>query len=349
LTAFQAAPADGVKGALSVLIPARDEAANIKACVAATLAAADGVEVEVVALDDASEDDTAAIVERLAAGDPRVRLVRGKPLPAGWNGKQHACQQLADAATHETVLWIDADVRLAPGALGRLLAEQERSGVALVSGFPRQVTGSPLEAMLLPLIHFVLLGFLSLRAMRGSLSPALAAGCGQLFLTQRESYRCAGGHAAIRASRHDGITLPRAYRRAGLNTDVFDATDVASCRMYAGAAATWRGLVKNATEGVAKLPLLLPVTAILLLGQVVWLPLLAAPGSTRWIAALAGCLSMAPRLHAAWRYRQPIYGALLHPLGLLLFLVIQWEALARDWLGRPVAWKGRGAAVESGP
>ena len=354
-TIFHPAPLETGRagGPLSVLIPARDEAENIEACVRSVVAAADGVEIEVVVHDDASEDDTAAIVTRIARGDPRIRLVHGVGLPAGWNGKQHACQRLADAATHDTFLWIDADVRLEPHALGRMLAERDRTGADLLSGFPRQVTVTWLERLLLPLIHFVLLGFLSLRAMRRWTGLGFAAGCGQLFLTRRDAYEAAGGHAAIRASRHDGVTLPRAYRRHGMRTDLFDATDVARCRMYDGAAAVWAGLSKNATEGVASLPLLPIVTAMLLLGHVLPLPVAIVAsmrGDTASLAMafVAAFLSIAPRLDAAQRFHQPVDGALLHPFGVVLFLAIQWEALLRGLVGKQVAWRGRGAA-ESDP
>lgn len=339
---------------LSVLIPARNEAANIEVCIAAVLAAAEGVEVEVVALDDASEDATADIVRRLAAADPRVRLFDGVALPAGWNGKQHACQRLADNATHDTLLWIDADVRLEPASLQRLLAQQEATGADLLSGFPRQVTVTPLERLLLPLIHFVLLGFLSLRAMRASNRPGFAAGCGQLFLTRRDAYKRAGGHAAVRASRHDGVTLPRSYRTAGLKTDLFDATDAASCRMYHGAGEVWSGLAKNATEGVATPALLVPVTAALFFGHVLppFVALAALVGGNPPAAALASIatlLAIVPRINAALRFKQPLDGAIAHPIGVLLFVVIQWEAFLRDAIGRPVAWRGRNAVTESIP
>lgn len=365
---------------VSVLIPARNEAANIEDCIDSVLAAASAgsprlaptaqgavtplepkalasggppddseFQLEILALDDASEDDTAAIVTRLAAADPRVRLIRGVGLPAGWNGKQHACQRLAEAATHDSLLWIDADVRLEPGSLPRMLTELNRTDIDLLSGFPRQVTVTWLERLLLPLIHFVLLGFLSLRAMRTNPDVGFAAGCGQLFLTRRDAYQKAGGHAAIRASRHDGVTLPRAYRKAGLKTDLFDATDAARCRMYDGARAVWGGLAKNATEGVATPVLLLPVSLVLFIGHVLPLPLAIAGW---WIgqplalgvSLVALALSLTPRVDAAARFQQPLDGALAHPLGVLLFLLIQWEAFFRDLIGKPVAWRGRSAA-----
>ncbi|MEQ8847940.1 glycosyltransferase family 2 protein [Botrimarina sp.] len=346
------APQGDPEPALSVLIPARDEGANIAGCVGSVLAASAGVRVEVVVYDDASDDDTPAIVQRLATADPRVRLVRGAGPPDGWNGKQHACWRLAEAARHDTLLWIDADVRLEPASLARLVAHRRACGADLLSGFPRQVTVTTLERWLLPLIHFLLLGFLSLRGMRKHCRPSLAAGCGQLFLTDKAAYRLAGGHAAIRSSRHDGVTLPRAYRHAGLRTDLVDATDLASCRMYHSGPAVWNGLTKNATEGFAKPGLLVVVTAMLLAGQTApWLltPLACAAGEwgAAWMAGLALALGYAQRLDAALRFRQPLDGAAAHPIAVVLLLVIQWEALLRDLVGKPAEWRGRPAATTS--
>jgi len=207
-----------------------------------------------------------------------------------------------------------------------------------------------LERLLLPLIHFVLLGFLPLARMRRSLHPAYGAGCGQLFLARRDAYEQAGGHTAIRTSLHDGIALPRAFRCAGLATDLFDATDVAVCRMYHNAGEVWRGLGKNATEGLASPGKIVPVTVLLLAGQVLPLLLLAlalagvAAPLVGWLALPATAAAFLPRLAAAERFRQPWDGALLHPLAIVLFLAIQWTALGRRLAGRPAAWKGRSYA-----
>ncbi len=118
----------------------------------------------------------------IAESDSRVRYVPGAVLPSGWNGKQYACKQLADAASHERLLFLDADVRLQPEALATLLAHQDATDVALLSAFPHQETGTVLEKLIIPMMHFILLGFLPLARMRASTHPAYAAGCGQLFL-----------------------------------------------------------------------------------------------------------------------------------------------------------------------
>jgi hypothetical protein len=332
--------------AVSVLIPARNEEGSIRGAVEAALASR-GVDLEVVVLDDHSEDRTAEIVRGMAGRDPRVRLEPAPPLPAGWNGKQHACAVLGRLARHPLLLFVDADVRLAPDGAARAAAFLEASGAGLVSGVPRQETVTFLERLLIPLIHWVLLGFLPMARMRRSRHPAYGAGCGQLFLARREDYERAGGHAAIRASLHDGVALPRAFRKAGIATDLFDATAVATCRMYRNAGEVWRGLAKNAAEGIGAPASIVPFTLLFLAGQVMPLVLLAmalagAASTTVLILALAGVLALyAPRLAAVARFRQPLDGALLHPLAIAVFLALQWTALGRKLLGRPAGWKGR--------
>jgi Glycosyl transferase family 2 len=334
---------------VSVLIPARNEENAIGDAVRAALGN-QGIELEVVVLDDHSADRTAAIVEQLIATDERVRLVPTPELPAGWCGKQHACWVLAREACHPHLLFIDADVRLAPDALARMTAFLSASGADLASGIPHQATVSPLEKLLIPLIHFILLGFLPIRRMRRSRQPSFAAGCGQLFIARAQAYQRCGGHSVIRDTLHDGLKLPRAFRVAGLKTDLFDATDLATCRMYRTAGEVWFGLAKNAAEALAAPAMIGPMTAVLLGGQVLPVILLLL-GLRSWpepwpkwqitLALVATTAAYYPRMAAVWRYRQSLLGAILHPLGILILLAIQWFAFLCNALGRPSTWKGR--------
>jgi hypothetical protein len=330
---------------VSVLIPARDEASGIADAVHAAVAS-EGVEIEVVVLDDHSTDDTAKIVTDLGRADRRVRLVHGKELPAGWNGKQFACYQLAAAAAYDRWVFIDADVRLRGDGVRRLIAHQDASESGLLSAFPRQVTGTWLEQWLIPMMHFILLGFLPIARMRQSRHPAYAAGCGQLFVTSREAYRQAGTHEALRGSRHDGLKLPMAYRRNGLSTDIVDGTEIASCRMYRGAGQVVRGLLKNASEGIASPRLILPFTIILLGGAL--LPWVTLVGGWRGgepaavvLSVIAIALAHLPRLVAAARFRQSWLGAICQTPAVVTFVALQWWALVQSLLGRQVAWRGR--------
>lgn len=343
LRLFRTPPSATGHPAVSVLIPARNEAANIGDAAACVLAST-GVELELVVLDDHSTDATCAILAGIA--DPRLRVAEAPPLPPGWSGKQHACAALAGLARHDLIVFVDADVRLAPGALSGMAGfMQAHPELGLASGFPAQVTLTWSEQLLLPLIHFLLLGFLPFAGMQRSVSPGFGAGCGQLFIARRDAYVRGGGHAAIRASLHDGIMLPRAFRRAGIMTGLFDATALASCRMYTSAAGVWEGLTKNATEGMAK-PLALPVwTAILAGGQVLPAVLMLAAPSPPALAALAASVGL--RLVLAARFRQSWWSALLHPVGIAALLVVQWAALLRRARGRPATWRGRAYEPQS--
>ena len=347
LAVFRAPPPRGPapQPRVSLLIPARDEESNIGALLDTALAS-EGVDLEVVVLDDGSTDRTAAIVAAHMQRDPRLRLLVAPPLPPDWCGKQHACHVLAGHARHPLLVFADADVRLSPDALARIAGLLERKGLDLASGFPQEVTGTPVEALIVPLIHVLLLGYLPIWLARRLRHPAFAAGCGQLIAVRRDGYQRAGGHAAIRGSRHDGLTLPRAFRRAGCATDLFDATDLARCRMYRGGREVWQGFAKNATEGMAK-PLALPVWTLLLGGGHVlpFLVLLVALAAGSWPAvaasAVAGACVYGTRIALVLRFRQSWPGALLHPLGIAVLLVLQWSALVGELRGRPAIWRGR--------
>ena len=244
-------PESGTPSGISVLIPARNEEASIQQSLQC-LSASAFQPLEILVLDDASTDRTAEIVSQFASQDARVRLLQSPVLPEGWNGKQHACWQLAQAAKFDWLLFLDADVRLSADALPRIAAELAKTPRDLLSGFPCQETGTLFEKLLIPLMHVVLLGFLPLDQMRASRKPEFGAGCGQLFIARREAYFAADGHRAIKNSRHDGLKLPRSFRAANLVTDIFDATDIATCRMYTSMQQVVHGLLKNATEGIAQ-------------------------------------------------------------------------------------------------
>ena len=338
---------------VSVLIPARDEEASIGAAIESVLASR-GVALELIVLDDASSDRTAEIVQKYAEADERVRLERAPELPEGWNGKQHACWVLASMARFDVFCYLDADVRVGPEAIYRMVSEishveradQEEPEMALVSGFPRQETGTFFENLLLPLIHFVLLGFLPLAGERWTGWSAFAAGCGQFMMVRREPYFAGGGHSAIPKSMHDGLRLPKLFRRNGFTTGVFDLSRDAQCRMYHGAGEVWRGLTKNATEGMATIFRLPVFTVLLLIGQVLPIPMIVASAILGYlvplrISLLALLLGYGIRCFSAWRYQQSWRGVIWHPFGVLMLLVLEWLALLRKLFRIRSTWKQR--------
>ncbi len=338
--------ADAMREKVSVLIPARNEGSSIGAVIDRILENR-SIDFELVILDDQSEDNTAAIVRDRMQRSTKIRLIDSIALPMGWNGKQHACWRLAEAARFDWMLFLDADVQLNEHAIQRVIAEGLRTGVALISGFPYQQTETLAEQMLIPLMHFILLGYLPIHRSRTSTSPSLSAGCGQIILARRNAYFECDGHRAIQGSRHDGIQLPRAFRRHGFATDIFDASDIASCRMYRNRREVVLGLMKNANEGIANGRLIVVFTILLAGAALLPIPsLILAYGteqSRSSIAALTiACLCVfIPRMIAAKKFRQSWKGAFLHPIGIAWFLGLQWFAWFRNLLGQTVAWRGR--------
>ncbi|MCJ2029282.1 glycosyltransferase family 2 protein [Methylobacterium sp. J-043] len=343
-------PSDGL---VSILIPARNEAAVIEGTVRAALASR-GVPVEVIVGDDHSTDATAEIVTRIARTDPRLRLISVPALPEGWTGKNHACTALSEAARGERLLFLDADVTLAPEGAAALAAHAVRSGADLVSGVPRQVMETLGERLTVPMIDFLLLGYLPIALMRASPRTALGAACGQMILIARDAYAATGGHGAIRTSLHDGVRLPRLFREQGLRTDLVAGHALAACRMYRDFPQSWAGFSKNAHEGMAT-PAALPVWTVLLFGGHIlpWLVLAAAlvlgAGTPAVLAGAVVVVSLATRAAITLRVAEPLATILLHPATVGTALAIQWNVLLRPGRAGRAVWKGRSYAVGGAP
>jgi glycosyltransferase involved in cell wall biosynthesis len=343
--------ASGAGPVLTICIPARNEERNVEAVVRGALANAD-VPLEVLVYDDQSTDRTPAIVAALRGEDARVRAVTTEPLPAGWNGKQWGCERMGQAARGQWLLFTDADVRFTPDCFARALAEAARLDAALLSTIPREETGTFLERLVVPMIHWMLFSWLPMPRMRATNDPATSAGCGQFLLVRRDAWLAAGGHAAFRDSMHDGIKLPRNVRRAGFHTDLYDGSDTVSCRMYRSAGETWRGFTKNAYEGLGS-PVVLVVFTVLeafgILLPWIWLPVMllvqgteSMPTGPTGLASFAIGVQIAQRRLLAKRFSQPWECWVLHPVTIVLLLAIQW----RSWwlhLTKRRAWRGRTA------
>jgi len=236
-----------VRETVAVLLPLRDEASRVEPCLRSLLAQREVADLRILVLDDGSTDGTLEVVRRLAAGDLRVQVLHGTPLPAGWWGKPHACQQLADAAgaTGASVLvFVDADVVLAPDAVAASVTLLRERHLDLLSPYPRQLAAGAAERLVQPLLQWSFLTALPLRAAEHSPRRSLAAANGQLLVVDAAAYRRAGGHAAVRAEMLEDIALLRAVKSTGGRGGVADGSGVAQCRMYDG----WRDL----RDGYAK-------------------------------------------------------------------------------------------------
>jgi chlorobactene glucosyltransferase len=325
------------EGSVSALVPARDEAATIEACVRALLV--EPVR-EVLVYDDGSTDATAAILHRLAEEDPRLRVLQGGPLPAGWVGKPHACHRLAEAASGDVLLFVDADTRVLPGAVRALLADD----ADLVTALPGQIVGSLGEALVVPLLHLTYLSWLPLALIRHTRDPRILAANGQVLRVGREAYDRAGGFAAVRDAIVDDMALCRRAKAAGLRVAFVPGEQIARCRMYGSAAEAWRGFSKNLYPGLGN-PGLALVVAALYFGCFVapWLLLPLAPVP----AGVGVACNVVQRLLIALRFRLPVWTAALHLPSAIAFLGILANS-ARWTAAGTLRWRGRVYAAGGG-
>jgi hopene-associated glycosyltransferase HpnB len=256
---------------VAVVVPARNEAEGLPATLPALLAQDYPGAWRVAVVDDRSGDGTAAVARRAGAGDPRLAVVAGGPLPEGWAGKVWALEQgrravASGPAPPELLLLTDADILHAPGSLRRLVAEAEAGGLDLVSRMARLRCSSPAERLLIP--AFVLFFFL-LYPMRWANRPGgrVAAAAGGCILVRAEALARAGGLEAIRGALIDDLALVRAVKRSGGATRLaLSRGAVASVRPYPGVAAVWRMVRRSAfTQLRRSWALLAAVTAALLL------------------------------------------------------------------------------------
>lgn len=347
---------------ISVLVPARNEAARISACLE-SLIRQDYPNYEVIVLDDHSEDETARIISGLGFQSDAVsrwRLVSGAPLPSGWTGKAWACQQLATVALGDYLLFTDADTVHEPQALGAFVAHAQRTDAGLLSAWPHQVTRTWAECAVIPLVYVLLLGALphgilvylqnrpdKARRGRRSWLRSLGAANGQFMLFRRDVYGLIGGHAAVRDHLVEDVLLGRLVAERtgeGIKLVNCDGSRLVHCRMYESFGDLWEGFTKNlrpAFSGSAlsfwlfgffqaaglSFPFILACVPWLS-GRWWWLPVL----QVLWLYAIRAALTT--------RFRTSWWGALMHPVGHMLSLVIglnSWRLSSRQG----VVWKGR--------
>jgi glycosyltransferase involved in cell wall biosynthesis len=331
-------PGDSPRGSprVSVLIPARDEEANLRAHLAPLLAS-DWPHLEVLVCDDGSADGTAAVVRAAARVDGRVRLVTGTPPPPGWTGKNHACALLAREATGEILLFMDADVRVQPAAVGSTVAALE--GADVVTALCGLDTERAAERAVIPLVaHLPALVALPLPLVTVLRAPSLAYGNGQWIAFRRDAYERCGGHAAVAGEVLEDVALARRSKRAGLRLLPVLATELLRVRMYRGWSEVRAGFRKNlyALAGGSALPFTLVAAATAVAWVLPWLLLPIAPA----LFALPASLLLLQRIVAARLAGHGGASVLLHPLGAILLLFLAAESAIGARRGG-VEWKGR--------
>jgi 4,4'-diaponeurosporenoate glycosyltransferase len=315
----------------TVVIPARNEAATLPLLLGDLLPQLpEGARVVVV--DDGSTDGTSAV----AASHPGVEVRWVESVPDGWLGKPWACHVGARDAPDGALLFLDADVRLAPGAIdavGDLLA---RTG-GLVSVQPWHVPGSPVEQL------SALFNIISLMGAGAGRSQPRGA-FGSLLATTTDAYRRTGGHAAVRHEIVEDLALGRRYREEGLPVAVRVGRPLVSFRMYPqGLRQMVDGWTKNFAVGAGSSSPVVLAAVVAWIGALGTVVLAPVQGTLHWPVAAVCYVSAAAQLFVLSREAgrfSPIT-ALLFPLLILFFFVVFARSLYRTLILRRVPWRGR--------
>lgn len=337
---------------VTVCVPARNEAGRLPDLIGDLRAQVGLPRMAVRILDDASTDDTGAAARAAIGDDPRFTLLRTESdPPPGWTGKAAACARLAEEVSTPVLIFLDADVRLAPAALAAAVGALRRRGAALVSPWPLQEADSMAEALVQPLLCWSWASTLPIAAADRSLRPSTAVACGQFLVFDNAVYRAAGGHAAVAGSVTEDLDIARTLRRGGHSTVLAAAGPLARTRMYHGAAELdagytrwlWSAYDGTITGGAA---------VGLLAALAYWVPPAAAVlgrGSARrtgvigWLAAVTGRLLARSTETGGPLRGSDVLAAAAHPASVAAYLLL-WARSHRARRRGTARWKGRSLA-----
>mgnify|MGYP000200345631 CR=1 FL=1 len=344
------APAANHLPSVSMLIPARNEAAVIEKTVRSLLAQ-DYPQMEIIVLDDNSSDGTGDIVRAL--GD--VCVLNGQPLPEGWNGKNWACWQLAQQASGDILIFTDADVQWKEGALQAVINQMETSHADLLTVWSTQRTETWGERLVVPLMALVILGYLPALGVYHIPFASLAAANGQCLAFRRKTYDAVGGHESVKSTIIEDITLARMVKAKGLKLDMADGAGLLTCRMYHDWREVRDGYAKNILAGYGNSFFLLGLATVfhwlIFLLPPLWLLLgWLNPSSNYPIAPLLlTVLGILIRALTAAVTKQRLADALLMPFSVLLMTRIAAQSVYwRVRYGGP-QWKGRTIKLTTEP
>ncbi|MEW6718588.1 MAG: glycosyltransferase [Chloroflexota bacterium] len=332
---------------VSVLVPARDEAHNIEACVRSLLAQ-DYPDFEVLVLDDHSVDETRSILEKLAREDYRLHVLDGGPLPLDWLGKHWACDQLARRSTGELLLFTDADTRHSPNMLRDSVAALIAEQADVVTAFPREEVVTWGERLVVPIMGWGILSFLPLWLAYRLSKPGFSVTIGQFMLFRRSAFEDIGGYKSVRQHLVDDVALGRRILAEGYRWRLLDGTAHVCCRMYRGFWEAVEGFSKNifaffeyrillyllAWSWIAIVFLEPPFT---LFSWYLGMSLSQFPPG---IAAIAVGQSLILWRIAYKRFHFPGYLVFLYPISVFLFVLIAMRSMVLTLTGH-ATWKGR--------
>ncbi len=345
---------------VSVIVPAYNEVDNIQDCVMSILNSTylSDESLEIWVVDDQSTDETLTVLQTLQRSlkDSRLKVISGQPRPHRevWIGKNWACVQAAECAGGEFLLFIDADVRLNPGAIEAAIQTAVAENIDLLNCIPQLICGSLVEWLVQPLMFINLLISLNYKGVKDAKTEtAFAAGPFMLF--GRSAYGRIGGHQAVASHVAEDVALARLIKRNGLKLRYRLGSNIATLRMYRSWAAMWEGWTKVLYVGAQRnLSIMLFLAMVMLIIYCTpWLGLVLIVGRsitiglktidllTVCIALVAIILQYKLRIIAGRALYSPPKYWWLHGLGGLLVAVMAIASVIKTETGWGWTWRGR--------
>jgi chlorobactene glucosyltransferase len=339
-------PVSTDRGKVSVLIPARNEEANIRRCLDSLLDQS-YANYEIVVLDDSSEDHTWRIITDYAHRFPgRLKAVRGAHLPRGWCGKTHAMQLLSRFASGDYLLFTDADTLHSRESLAWAVTNINEHGADFLSGYVHQDLQSFGEALIVPTTYIMSAIVMPFWLIPRSNSSMLTMAVGQMVMFRRGTFEAIGGYSSVAEQISEDVFVARAVKKAGFRTVFLDLRDHVSCRMYHGYRNSFEGIGKNIYDFFKNQPTFFASVASVLVAFIV-LPLILVPiemhtGNPLLHLSVFSVLCFI----VAWSLTLYDRGLkwwvpLLYPLTFVHLLYMAWKSFGRAAMNVGIVWKGR--------
>jgi chlorobactene glucosyltransferase len=333
---------------VSILIPARNEAENIKRCLRSLLKQ-DYPNIEILVLDDNSNDSTLLSVKQLAEKNSRIKLIAGKPLKRGWMGKCYACWQLSKYAKGKYLIFTDADTLHFENSVSSAIGCLTGNNLDALSIIPRQIMVTLHERLVVTWVHFGILSLLPLFLIAKSKNPLFCTANGQFLLFKREVYRKIGGHKSVKAKILEDIHISKMVKKHGYKFMIFDGSRNIYCRMYRNFHELIRGFSKFMFAAF-NFKLFTMVVVIILISALFLFPFILLPMGIfifDWpniiidLIILQIFIILIMRIILALRLKSRVFDTLLHPLSMIYIILICINSVLQTRFGEGIYWKGR--------
>ncbi|MFZ3589173.1 glycosyltransferase [Bacillus sp. DJP31] len=331
-----------VHPSVSILIPLRNEARNVKPLVE-SLKKLDYPSLSFYFLDDDSTDQTYDLLFNETKGLQNSVILKGQELPNSWTGKVFACHQLSQAVRDsELYCFIDADVRLTSSSIRQAVQLLKKENAGLLTGFPAFPVTSLLSKLLVPMQHFVVFLHLPIFLANRSTFPAATAAHGAFMLFDRLSYLEAGGHEAVKSSLVEDVQLAMLMKKKGANVILTNITSFVTCHMYETNQEVWNGFKKNIFNGLGR-SILLSLFIILFYFLFYLVPFVFPflTGFTSIGAYLPILFIFLQRLLVDVVTKQKAWLFIMMPFSSFMLICLLFEAMRAYFFGAGYEWKQR--------